>query len=182
MLYCSCRSPIVKESTYRERLYLATDSRSKTISFVKVQHKSSLQTSGTNDIFRIMKRTGLGASVWAKKSPNGRPDPTPQPGDWQCTECTFSNFSWRSSCFHCSTPKGGFKITKANKSAQEAVDKNDASLHANIEPRGLAKSCFAPRNYKGGNKTREIWTYVCLVVRSDPFRNIRYPRIKAMHN
>lgn len=110
-----------------------------------------------------MEKNGLSASVWAKKRPYGRPLPTSQPGDWQCNECTFSNFSWRSSCFHCSTPQGGFDIRKANTSAHVAVEEKDTSLNAAVKLPGLAKSCFAPRNSKGGNKTREIWTYVCTI-------------------
>jgi len=107
-----------------------------------------------------MERSGLNASVWAKKRSNERFHTTSQTGDWQCAECSFSNFSWRTNCFHCSTPQGGFKIKKPNKSTQIAVDEKDEGSYAQHEPQGLAKSCFAPRNYKGESKSREIWTYV----------------------
>ncbi|KAH8594873.1 hypothetical protein B0O99DRAFT_512797 [Bisporella sp. PMI_857] len=88
-----------------------------------------------------------------------------QAGDWLCSSCGFSNFAYRGQCFRCRAER---PITSAS-----IIQKDNGILPSAIlgptlptnklvgSGKGLETSRFAPRNYHGQYKAKDIWTYVC---------------------
>jgi hypothetical protein len=134
-----------------------------------------------------MKR-GLHASIWAPRSYEDVSF-SHRPAAWTCLSCGFSNFQWRTECFHCglaieATGDGLSDLLPAplkidHRDGLAGRDKCESSQEHSGAPiieltrqdfverlkekGGLSTSLWAPRNYDGRhNKAddQEVWTRV----------------------
>lgn len=133
-----------------------------------------------------MAERGLHASIWAS-APNEDGRSGPQPEDWDCPACGFSNYRRRTECFRCSY-KGLIEVS-ANVHAppnttklhnpefqQECggwdgrvysggscwqKDSTRTSSHLKSGEQGLAMSRWAPRKYNGrAMPASDVWIRV----------------------